>query len=52
MYKISHQTLSPIGVLLQTECVDVHQPGSKFTEVKVGILTIICPLQDCGYTYS
>jgi hypothetical protein len=50
MYKISHQTFSPITIILQTEGVDVHQPESKLTEVTVDILTIKCPLQEWGCT--
>jgi hypothetical protein len=40
MYTISHQTLSPVGIILQTEGVDIHQRQSKFTEAIVDILTI------------
>jgi len=50
MYQISHQTFSPITIILQTEGADVHQPESKFTEVTVDILTIKCPLQEWGCT--
>ena len=52
MCRISHQTLSPIYIILQTECVDVHQPESEFTEVTVDILTMKRQVQDWGCTYS